>query len=91
MKKMLFVISFIIVLFACQKEDEYCWLCNERVVYSAPGYVSDTIKSEYQKCGYTNDEISEYEKDKIFIGTQTVGGVTINVDSFVRCGRMVCI
>jgi hypothetical protein len=91
MKKILLVVSFVIVVLACEKEYRYCWLCEERVVYSAPGYISDTIKSEYQKCDYTNVEIYDYEKSKTYSGTQEVSGVTINVDSYVRCGKLVCI
>ena len=66
MKKLLFLL--VVILFACEKDETFCWDCR-RDVYTPQGYYSVVI----QVCGQSENDIKAFERDNSSIkGTTTI-------------------
>lgn len=67
MKKLLFIIG-LIALLSCEKEEAYCWQCNQET-HTSRSYSSRI----FDVCDYTEAQIREYEVEKTKdFGTTTV-------------------
>jgi hypothetical protein len=67
MKKLLFLILFMF-LFACKKDETFCWNCRRDIFTPGANY-SVVI----EVCGQSESEIKEFERDNTSLnGTTTI-------------------
>lgn len=88
MKKL---IILIFVLFACQKDETFCFKCTTLITTttSGTGYASDTdtTTSTVEKCDLTEKEADSIEKGLTSTATSKNGNITVTVKSTCTCIR----
>jgi hypothetical protein len=64
MKKVLFIIFYLVILFSCESNRRTCWTCTTTIVFAHPGpRDEDAITSTFitEKCNMSKKEANDFE------------------------------
>lgn len=83
--KKIFIALFIIVIFACERDNTRCWNCETVNTIETTGFITQYETEYFTVCDMDSDDIKIFEQARTFTVTINLGTKRATNEQVTKC------